>query len=79
MSRKYKKTCKYLNHVEHFLVLVSTIIDGVSVAAFASLISVPVGITNTVVILKFLQSLQELKSIIKKSQLSTKIRRSMMK
>ena len=79
MSRKYKKTCKYLNHVEHVLVLVSTIIDGVSVAAFASLISVPVGITNTVVILKILQSLQELKSIIKKSQLSTKIRRSMMK
>ena len=26
MSEKYKKTCQYLNYVEHLLILVSTVI-----------------------------------------------------
>ena len=25
MSKKYKKTCKYLNYVQHLLILVSTV------------------------------------------------------
>ena len=36
MSEKYKKTCKYLNHVEHMLILASTATDSVSISAFAS-------------------------------------------
>ena len=35
MNKKYKKTCKYLNHVEHMLILASTTTDSVSISAFA--------------------------------------------
>ena len=37
MSEKYKKTCKYLNHVEHFLILPSTVAGCFSIYEFASL------------------------------------------
>ena len=47
MSKKYKKTCKYLNYVEHFLILAFTGI--VSISAFASLIAVPLGITSSAI------------------------------
>ena len=43
MSEKYKKTCKYLNYVEHLLILVSTVTGCVSISAFTSLVCVPVG------------------------------------
>ena len=38
MSEKYKKTCKYLDYVEHLLILGSTITGCVSISAFASLV-----------------------------------------
>ena len=41
MSKKYKKTCKYLNYVGHLLI-----------SAFASLVFVPVGITSSAVEIK---------------------------
>ena len=41
-----RKTCKYLNCVQHLLVLVSTFTGCVSVSAFPSLVSVPVGFTS---------------------------------
>ena len=31
-SKKYKKICKYLNYVEHLLILVSTVIGCVSIS-----------------------------------------------
>ena len=34
MSEKYKKTYKYLNYVEHVLILVSTVTGCVSISAF---------------------------------------------
>ena len=40
MSAKYKKTCKYLNYVEHLLIFASTVTGCVSVSAFASLVFV---------------------------------------
>ena len=43
--KKIKKTCKYLNYAEHFLILVSTVTGCVSISAFASLVFVPVDIT----------------------------------
>ena len=46
LSEKYKKACKYLNYVEHMLILASTITGCVSVSAFASLAHVPAGITS---------------------------------
>ena len=49
MSEKYKKTCKYLNYIEHFLLSVSTVTDCVSISAHASLVAIPVGITSSAV------------------------------
>ena len=49
MDEKYKKTCKYLNYVKHLLILVSTVTGCVSISAFASLVCVPVGITNSAI------------------------------
>ena len=46
MSEKYKKTCKYLNYVEHLLILASTVTGCVSISAFFPLVCVPVGITS---------------------------------
>ena len=36
MSEKYKKTCTYLNYVEHLFILASAVTDCVSVSSFAS-------------------------------------------
>ena len=56
MSEKYKKTCKYLNYIEHLLILVSIGTGCVSISAFASLVCVPVGITSSAVGLKICAS-----------------------
>ena len=71
MSEKYKKTCKYLNYVEHLLILVSTVTTCVSISAFASLICVPVGIKSSVIGLKICAitaGIKQYKSIIKKKK-----------
>ena len=76
MSEKCKETCKYLNYVEHVLIVIWTVTVCVSVSAFALLVCVLVGSTSSAIWTKNLQSLQELKCI---SQLSKKRRRSMIK
>ena len=71
MSEKYKKTCKYLNYVEHLLILVSTVIGCISISAFASLVCVPVGITSSAVEIKVFvitAGIKKYNSIIKKKQ-----------
>ena len=73
MSEKYKKRFKYLNHVKHLLILVSTVTGCTSISAFSSLVCVPVGITSPAVGIKICESLQELKSI---SQLQRRRRKS---
>ena len=50
-SEKYK-TCKYVNYVEHLLILTSTITDSIASSAFASLVCVPVGIPSSYIGLK---------------------------
>ena len=47
MSEKYKETCKYLNYVEHLLILASKITVCVTISTFASLVCVSVGITSS--------------------------------
>ena len=69
MSEKCKETCKYLNYVEHVLIVIWTVTICVSVSAFALLVCVLVGSTSSAIWTKNLQSLQELKCI---SQLSKK-------
>ena len=71
MSEKYKKTCKYLNYLEHLLILVSTITGCVSISAFASLVFVPVDITSSIVGTKICATtpgIKKCKSIIKKKR-----------
>ena len=76
MSEKYKKTCKYLNYVEHLHILSSTVTGCVSISAFASLVAIPVGMTSSAVGIKVCAITATIKSI---SQLYRKRRRSMIK
>ena len=71
MSEKYKKTCKYLNYVEHWLILASTVTGCISISAFASLDVVSVGITSSEVginICAITSGIKKYKSIIKKNK-----------
>ena len=71
LSERYKKTCKYLNHVKHLLILASTITICVSISAFTSLVCVPVGITSSAVGIKICAitaGIKNFKSIIKKKK-----------
>ena len=69
MSGKYKKTCMYLSHVEYLLILILTVTGCLSFYAFASLVSVPVGITSSAVRTKvgaITAGIKKYKSVIKK-------------
>ena len=77
MRGKYKKTCKYLNYVKNVFIFVSTVTGCVSISVFASLFSVPVGITSSAVGIKscaVTAEIKKYKSIIKKKK-----RKSMIK
>ena len=52
MSKKYMKTCKYFNYVEHWLILALTATGCVSISTFASLVAIPVGIRSSAVGIK---------------------------
>ena len=71
MSRKQKKICTTLNYVELFLILASTITGCVSISAFASLLGIPIGITNSVKVLEtceIVAGIEKYKSIIAKKK-----------
>ena len=71
MSKKYKRSCKYLNYVEHLLILSSIITGCISIYAFASLICVPVGITSFAVGIKICAitaRIKKYKSSVKKKK-----------
>ena len=71
MSEKYKKTYKYLNYVEHLLILVSTVTGCISISAFVSSFCVPVCITSSAVGIKtcaITARIKNFKSIIKKKK-----------
>ena len=65
-SKKHKKVCDILNYIEHSLILAFTLIGWVSISALASLIGIPVGISNSVVTTK--TSVTKYKSIIKENE-----------
>ena len=52
MSRKHKRVCTNLNHIEYFLILASTITGCISISAFASLIGISMRITSSAIELK---------------------------
>ena len=69
MSEKYKKACKYLNYVQHLLLLISTIT--VCVSIFVSLVYVPVGIRSFAIEIKICSitaRIKNYKPIIKKKK-----------
>ena len=51
-SEKYIKKCKYLNYVEHLLILASTVTTCTLSSAFPSLVATPVDITSFAVGIK---------------------------
>ena len=51
MSRKHKKVCTTLDHVEHFLILAS-ITGCISISAFVSLLRIHIAIMSSAIRLK---------------------------
>ena len=72
MSKKQIKVCTTLNYIEHFLILALTITGCVSISAFASLVGIPIGITNSAIglkICKIIVGIKKYKSTIKKKKM----------
>ena len=71
MNEKYEKTFKYLNYAQHLFILVSTVTGFVSTSAFASVVCVPFGITNSAVgvnICAITAGAEKYKSVIEKKK-----------
>ena len=70
-SKKYKKVCRTLNYIEHFLIFVSTITGCILISDFASLLGIPIGITSSKIGLKVFAitaGIKKYKLIIKKKK-----------
>ena len=52
ISKKHKKSCTTLDYIEHFLILASSIIESISISAFASTFVITIGITSSLIGLK---------------------------
>ena len=77
MNKKHKKLCEVLNCINHFLILASGVTVCVSIFTFASLVSIPIGITSSAIGLKICAmsaGVKKYKSILKKER-----RRNMIK
>ena len=49
MSKKHKKVCRFLNYIDHSLIVTSTITGYFSISAFSSLVGIPTGIANSTI------------------------------
>ena len=68
---KPKKAYKILNYTEYLLILASTVTGCVSISAFASLVSIPVGIGRSAVAIKICVitvEIKKYKSIIERKK-----------
>ena len=75
ICKKYKNVCGTLNHIEHFLILGSTVTVCVSISVFASLVGIAIGITSSAIGLKICAitaAIKKCKSIIKKKNSTIK-------
>ena len=52
IRRKHKRFCTFLNYIEHFLILASTITGCTSISAFLFLLNIRIGITRSAIGLK---------------------------
>ena len=71
MSRKCKKVCTNLNHIEQFLILASAFTGCISISAFAPLLGIPIENTSSAKGLKICAitaAIKKYKSIIKKKK-----------
>ena len=71
MSKKHKEVCTFLNCIEHFLILASTIAGCISNSAFSTLLGIPIGIPNSAIGLKMCAiaaRIKKYKSIIKQKK-----------
>ena len=71
MRKKYKNVCRVLNYMDHSLFVISTFNGCVSISAFASLVGIPIGITNFSIgleICAITAGIKKYKSIIKKKK-----------
>ena len=71
ISKKHKKVCTTLNYIQHSLILISTITGCIFISAFASLVGIPIAITNSAVGLTscvLTAASKNCKSIIKKKK-----------
>ena len=65
--------CTFLNYIEHFLILGSTVTGCVSISVFASLVGIPIGITSSAIGLKIFvitAAIKKYKLIIRKRKRS---------
>ena len=72
----HKKVCRVLNYIDYFLIVISTITGCVSISTFASLVSIPRGITSSSIWLKICvitAGINKHKSMIKKKKKNDKI------
>ena len=53
MIRKNKKLFTTLNYIEHFLVLASITTVCISISAFVFLLSIPIGIISSEIVIKY--------------------------
>ena len=49
MCRKHKEVCRVLIHINHLLIVISTITGCVSISAFSSLVGFLIGITSSAI------------------------------
>ena len=63
MRKKHKKVCITLNYIEHFLILASKITGCISISTFASLFSILIGITSSVIVLKICAIIAGIKNL----------------
>ena len=71
ISKKHKKVCTTLSYIQHSLILISTITGCIFISAFASLVGIPIAITNSAVGLTscvLTAASKNYKSIIKKKK-----------
>ena len=76
MSKKHEKVCRVLNYIHHSFIVISTFTGCISVSAFVSLVSIPIGIISSAIGLKIClmtAGIKRYRSIIKKKKKHDKI------
>ena len=68
--RSIKKLCKVLNYIDHSLIVIFTITEGVSISAFVSLVGITIGTGSAIrwILCIITAGTKKYKSIIKKNK-----------